>query len=292
VIPMLLASSAGGWTVDPLQLALVLVVGLAYSVRVRTLALRGRRPAALRLAAFGTGLVVLVLALCSPVDTLGEERLFSVHMVQHLAIGDLAAVCLVLGVTGPVLRPLLAVGAIRSLRVVLYPLVALPLWCVNLYLWHLPIAYEAALHHDTVHALEHACFLGAGIVLWAALLEPLPGPVWFTAGWKLGYLGAAQAAQILLASVFLWSGHVFYETYAVAAPLAGVSPRTDQALGGAVMLGEATVVMAVAFSWTFFAFFREGERRQQLVEQGASERVAARAARYGRGPVVPHRSDG
>jgi cytochrome c oxidase assembly factor CtaG len=285
-----LASAAGGWTVDPLQLALVGVVGLAYAIRVRTLALRGRRLAALRVAAFCTGLVVLVLALCSPVDTLGEERLFSVHMVQHLAIGDLAAVCLVLGVTGPVLRPLLAVGAVRTLRLVLHPLVALPLWCANLYVWHLPIAYEAALHHDAVHALEHACFLGAGIALWAALLEPLPGPVWFTAGWRLGYLGAAQTAQILLASVFLWSGHVFYETYAAAAPLAGVSPLTDQALGGAVMLGEATVVMAVAFSWTFFAFFREGERRQQLVEQGASERVAARAARYGRAPTVPRRS--
>jgi putative membrane protein len=285
-----LASAAGRWTVDPLQLALVGVVGLAYATRVRTLAIRGRRVAAPRVVAFCTGLVVLILALCSPVDSLGENRLFSVHMVQHLAIGDLAAVCLVLGVTGPVLRPLLAVGAVRNLRLLLHPLVALPLWCANLYLWHLPVAYEAALHHDVVHALEHACFLGAGIALWAALLEPLPGPVWFTAGWKLGYLGAAQTAQILLASVFLWSGHVFYETYAAAAPLAGVSPLTDQALGGAVMLGEATVVMAVAFSWAFFAFFREGERRQQLVEQGASGRVATRAARYGRGPAVSRRS--
>jgi cytochrome c oxidase assembly factor CtaG len=288
----LVASGAGTWSLDPLQLALVVVIGVAYAVRARTLARRGRAVAATRVVAFGTGLVVLVLALCSPVDTLGEERLFSVHMVQHLAIGDLAAVCLVLGVTGPLLRPLLAVDAIRRLRALLHPAVALPLWCANLYLWHLPAAYEAALHHDTVHALEHACFLGAGILLWGALLEPLPGPAWFTAGRKLGYLGAAQAAQILLASVFLWSGHVFYSTYATAAPLAGVAPLTDQALGGAVMLGEATVVMAVAFSWMFFAFLRESEREQQLLALGAGERVAARAARYGRAPAAPPPPDG
>jgi cytochrome c oxidase assembly factor CtaG len=277
-------SAATTWSFDPLQVALVLVVGIAYATRVRTLARRGRHPGAGRVVAFATGLALLLLALCSPVDTLGETRLFSAHMAQHLAIGDLAAVCLVLGVTGPVLRPLLAVDGVARLRVLLHPAAALALWCVNLYVWHLPVAYEAALHHDVVHALEHASFLAAGVVLWAAVLEPLPGPAWFTSGWKLGYLGAAQAAQVVLATVFLWSGRVFYETYATGAPLEGLSPHTDQSLGGVVMLAEATVVMAVAFSWTFFAWFREDERRQQLLEDGASERVAARAARYGRAP--------
>jgi putative membrane protein len=280
----LLASVATRWSVDPLQLALVCVVGIAYGVRARTLARRRRRPGAGRIVAFAAGLVVLVLALCSPIDALGEERLFSVHMTQHLMIGDLAAVLLVAGVTGPMLRPLLAVGGLRRLRALLHPAVALGLWCTSLYLWHLPGPYEAALHHDAVHALEHACFLAAGVLLWATLLEPLPGPLWFTSGRKLGYLGAAQVAQIVLATVFLWSGHVFYSTYATAAPLAGISARTDQALGGAVMLGEATIVMAVAFTWTFFAFFREDEQRQRLLEEGAGERVAARAARYGRAP--------
>ena len=117
----LLASVATRWSVDPLQLALVCVVGLAYGVRARTLARRRRRPGAGRIVAFAAGLVVLVLALCSPIDALGEERLFSVHMTQHLMIGDLAAVLLVAGVTGSMLRPLLAVGGLRRLRVLLHP---------------------------------------------------------------------------------------------------------------------------------------------------------------------------
>lgn len=277
-------SAATTWSLDPLQVSLVLVVGVAYTTRVRTLARRGRGPGVARVAMFATGLAVLLLALCSPVDTLGEERLFSAHMAQHLAIGDLAALCLVLGVSGPVLRPLLAVDPVRRLRVLLHPAAALALWCASLYVWHLSAAYEAALHHGAVHAIQHASFLAAGVLLWAALLEPLPGPAWFTSARKLGYLGAAQAAQVVLASVFLWSGRVFYETYATGAPREGLSARTDQALGGAVMLAEATLVMAVAFSWTFFAWLREDERRQRLLEDGASERVAARAARYGRAP--------
>ena len=277
-----LADAAGAWSFDPLQLAALLVVAVAYWLRVRTLARRGRRTHPARVVAFGAGLGVLVAALCSPLDTLGEQRLFSAHMAQHLAIGDVAAVCLVLGVTRPVLRPLLAVRGSIRLRALLHPAVALSFWCGNLYAWHLPGPYEAALHHDAVHALEHGCFLFAGVVLWGALLEALPGPAWFTAGWKLGYLGAAQVAQLVLASVFLWSGRAFYETYVSGAPLEGISPRTDQALGGAIMLAEATVVMMVAFVWAFLALLREDEQRQELLGQGSSERVAARSARYGR----------
>ena len=258
------------------------MVGAAYAVRWRTLAHRGRAPGVWRVAAFAAALLVIVAALCTPLDRLGEEQLFSAHMAQHLALGDVAAALVVLGLTGAVLRPLLGVRLVRPLAVLLRPPLALGLWTANLYLWHLPAPYEAALRHDAVHALQHVCFLAAGVLLWGAVLELLPGPAWFTAGVKLGYLGAAQAAQIVLASVFLWSNHVFYETYASGAPEAGVSPRTDQALGGAIMLAEATAVMAIAVSWAFLALLREGERRQVLLEQGASERAAARAARYRR----------
>jgi len=277
-----LAHAAGAWSFEPLELVPVLVVGTAYGLRLRTLAARGRAPDGLRLAAFAGALLVIVAALCTPLDSIGEEQLFSAHMAQHLALGDVAAALLVLGLTGPLLRPLLGLRVVRPLAVLLHPPVALGLWTANLTLWHLPAPYEAALHHDAVHALQHACFLAAGVVLWGAVLELLPGPAWFTAGSKLVYLGAAQVAQVVLASVFVWSGRVFYETYASGAPEAGVSARTDQSLGGAVMLAEATVVMAIAVSWAFLALLRESERRQILLEHGASERSASRAARYRR----------
>src|ERR687894_677922 len=68
------------------------------------------------------------------------------------------ALCFVASLTGPLLRPVLALQPIARLRVLAHPLVALPIWAVNLYLWHLPVLYEGALENDGLHALQHVCF--------------------------------------------------------------------------------------------------------------------------------------
>ena len=177
-----------------MQLVPFLLGALAYAVRARTLARRGRPVAAWRQASFFASLVVVGVALLSPIDLIGEERLFWVHMVQHLLLGDLAALLVVLGLDGAILRPLLALPLVRHLRVLAHPLVALPLWIVNLFAWHLPAAYEAALAHAPVHALEHCLFFATGALMWAAVVEPLPGPGWFGSGWKAAYVLVVRLA--------------------------------------------------------------------------------------------------
>src|SRR5689334_15067252 len=135
---------AGGWTLDPLQLAPPVLLAVGYAVRTHDLALRRRPVGRGRQVAFYSGVAVLILAVCSPVDTVGETRLFWVHMTQHLMLGDLAPLLMVIGLTGPILRPILAARPVQRLRVLGHPLVALPLWAVNLYVWHLPFMYEGA----------------------------------------------------------------------------------------------------------------------------------------------------
>ena len=95
-------------------------------------------------------------------------------MAEHLLIGDIAALLLVLGMTGPLLAPLLRNPVIAKLRVLTHPVVAIVVWAVNFYAWHSPVLYQAALRHDALHALEHATFLAFGICVWMALLGPLP----------------------------------------------------------------------------------------------------------------------
>ena len=109
-------------------------------------------------------------------------------MAQHLVVGDIAALLIVLGLTGPLLQPLLAIKAIDRLRVLTHPLIALPLWAASLYIWHIPALYQAALSNEAVHALQHACFIGFGILMWMPLVGPLPVPSWFGIGPKLGYV--------------------------------------------------------------------------------------------------------
>jgi putative membrane protein len=184
-------------------------------------------------------------AAVSPLDSR-----FSTHMLQHLMLGDLGPLLVVAGLTGTLLRPR------RPIRAATHPLVALPLWAVVLVCWHLTPLYDAALRHESLHAFQHVTFFLAGTLLWAAILEPLPGPAWFTAAWKLPYVVAMWLVSLTLSQLFLWSGHSYYGSYTLA----------DQRTGGGVMLIEGSFVMVGVVVWLLFRVFRESEERQRLVE--------------------------
>ena len=168
-----------------------------------------------------------------------SSELFSFHMLQHVLIGDLAPLCLLAGLTGPMLRPVLALRPVERLRVLANPVVALPIWAANLYLWHLPFLYEARVQHSAVHALEHICFFTGGVIMWLPVLETLPAPEWFGTGPKLGYIAAVRLVETVLGNVFVWSGTVFYGVYArgdgalgdLAAPGPGARRRGDDDRG-------------------------------------------------------------
>ncbi|MBD0329526.1 MAG: cytochrome c oxidase assembly protein [Thermoleophilia bacterium] len=275
------------WTLEPFALAAVLLAAVAYASRARTLARRGSPVGRWRAVSFGTGLALALLALVSPLHALGEERLFSAHMLQHVLLGDLAALAVVAGLTGPLLRPLLALRAVAALRALAHPLVALPLWIANLLLWHLPALYEAALRHEAVHVLEHVCFFGFGALMWAPVLEVLPGPAWFGTGAKVGYIVVVRLVETVLGNVFFWAGSVFYSTYAAAERVWGISPLADQGIAGGIMMIEGSLVTLGALAWLFLRMWSEGERRQELLERGLDPRVVNRAVRYGRAEDLP-----
>jgi len=270
------------WNLDPLELAVLALAGALYWRRARTLARRGPPVPPLRVVAFGAGLLTLFFALASTIDTIGEERLFSVHMLQHLLLGDVGALLLVLGLDGRLLRPLLRVRLVHRLRVLAHPLVALPLWGANFVVWHLPVLFDAALRHDAVHALQHSLFVALGMLMWAALLEPLPGPAWFTAPWRIPYVLGMWLVMLVLSQVFIWSSHVYYPPYAHDATLWGLTHLSDQKAGGGVMLVESALTMLPALVWVLLRVLKESEARQQLVDAGVAPATAARAARYGR----------
>ena len=270
------------WSFDPAQLLPAALAGFLYWRRALRLRERGTPVPGWRQGLFGLGLLLLIGALASPIDRLGEERLFAFHMLQHVLLGDLAALCLVAGLTGPLLRPVLQFRVVERLRFLAHPLVALPLWAINLYAWHLPVAYEAALGSDAVHALEHLCFLTFGALMWAPVVEVLPGPMWFGTGWKLGYIVVVRLLETVLGNIFLWTGTVVYSTYEHAPRIWGVSALADQGIAGGVMMIEGSLVTIGALAWLFLKLAAEGELRQQLLERGLDPRAVNRAVRYGR----------
>ncbi len=271
------------WTWDPAQLLLIAVAAFLYYRRAATLAARGTPVPAWRRRIFALGLGLAFLAVASPIHALGERQFFFVHMIQHILLGDLAPLCMVAGLTGPLLRPVLAIPAVARLRLLTHPLVSFPLWAVNLLAWHLPVAYQGALHHWAVHALQHALFFACGALMWATVLEVLPAPQWFGTGAKVGYIVAVRLVETVLGNVFIWSNGVFYGSYEHPVERWGISARADQGIGGGVMMLEGSLVTLAALAWLFLRLARESEQRQRLLEQGVDARVATRAVRYGRG---------
>ena len=275
-------SQLTSWTLEPLQLAPIALIAVAYGLRARTLARRDQPVPGWRIALFTLGIALLVLAVASPIATIGEDELFSFHMAQHLLIGDLAPLCLLAGLTGPLLRPILALPGVMRLRVLANPFVAFPIWTLNLVVWHLPFLYEAAVRHSAVHAVEHIAFFSAGIVLWLPILETLPAPEWFGTGAKLAYIVGVRLVATVVGNVFIWGGAAFYDVYATGDDYLGLSPDADQSLAGSLMMLEGSIVTIVALAWLFLRLAQEGDVRQELIESGVDERTARRAVRYRR----------
>src|SRR6185503_18398336 len=187
--------------------------------------------------AFAGGLLVILIALVSPVDDLGEHRLFTMHMVQHLLLADLAPILLLLGLSRAFLRP-----AVRRLRPVeerlgplAHPAVALALYVGLMWLWHIPAMYELALDHAWAHALEHASFFTAGVAFWWYLIEPVPPRHRLTGPWALAYLASAKILMGMLGVVLAFSPDAMYSTYEDAPRTWGLTALEDQNVGGLVM---------------------------------------------------------
>lgn len=270
------------WAFDPAQLLVPALGGFAYSRRAATLRRRGHPVRRVKQLLFYSGLAVLVLAFVSPIDSLGESRLLFAHMIQHILIAEVGALLVVAGLTGSILRPILALPYIGELRVLAHPLVALPVWALTLYLWHLPALYQAALTSDALHAFQHMSFFATGAMMWAALLEPLPGPAWFGAGPKAAYVAVVRFSEAILANIFVWASKPFYPFYAEQERVWGISAIGDQNIGGGIMMVYGTVLTLSLFAWLFLSWMKEGERAETLVREGVNPRAAARAARYGR----------
>jgi len=264
---------AGLIQASPFYLLVAFVV-----VRSRTLAREGRPVPGYRLGLIAAGVAVGIAADMPPIGTVSEERL-SVHMLQHMLIGDLAAFLIVIGMTGPLLQPILVKPGVRRLRWLAHPLVAVPLWVVVYYAWHVPALYQAALHSNVVHATEHATMFAAGFALWMGLLGPLPKPTWFGNAAGLAYVLIVRFAGTVIANVFLWSSSPFYPDYVALAKANGIDAAEDQSLAGAIWMIEGSIVTICVLGWLFTRWMRQGEEAEELVEYARAQGIELDPAR-------------
>jgi putative membrane protein len=221
-----------------------------------------------RLCCFAGSVLLALVALISPIDSLADQ-LFFMHMLQHMLLLDAVPILAILGFTKVILRPV--TRAVRTLEQRAGPL-AHPAFAVLLYVgviwaWHVPAAYDLAVRHPAVHVIEHLTFLIAGSLYWWHLLSPIRarlrlqgmGPIVYMASTKLfvGALGMGLA----------FAPSALYPYYEHLARVWGISAGVDQSIAGLVMAVEQSVVMGIALVVLFVRALAESEREQQRRER-------------------------
>jgi cytochrome c oxidase assembly factor CtaG len=284
---MTLPLALAGAILGLIELVPLLVAAALYARRSATLSAKGRPVPLWRQICFAAGLLTIFAAIASPIDYIAEELVIA-HMVEHLLIGDVASLLLVLGLTGPLLQPLLAIPVLDRLRALAHPLVAFPLWAANLFFWHIPAMYDAAYGGAALHGLEHSLFIFFGCLMWMPVFGPLPKPEWFTAAWKVGYVIAVRFTGAILGNVLMWSGAVLYDRYAAGELEWGLTPLQDQSTAGVVMMIEGTFLALGLLAWVFFEAAREGIEKQRLLDLAQDRGIALDPARAQRAVAAGH----
>jgi putative membrane protein len=245
----------GAWHLEPTVIAGALVVLGLYVYRLP----RAGPVAWFRPLAFGFGALAMFLALASPLDA-GADRLLSLHMLQHVVLTSIGPPLVLLGLPPGMLQPLLRLRPLRWLLARLtMPFVAAALFIVNMWFWHAPPVYEAALTNLELHVAMHIAFMATGLLFWWPVVQPLPELGRIGEGARLLYLFVSGFPMGVLALLLLSSGKVVYDYYETAPGLWGISPIADQQVAGVIMgaLGELASFLAITF--LFFRFLDRDE---------------------------------
>lgn len=274
------------WSWEPWLFACIAAAAVPYAAgMLRMGARRAQILGRWRAISFFCGLLVLFLALMSPLDAIADD-LFSAHMVQHMLLLLVIPPLLVYG--RPVITWLWAfdVGPRRAIvggwkRVKLQaafdflmrPMCVWVLLSVALFYWHLPGPYDAAVRHEWLHDLEHLSFLAFSLAFWTIVIEPYGSRRALGYGATIVFVVSSGFVMSLIGAVLTFATTPLYAVHLHTTQAYGLTPLQDQQLAGIIMWIPSNLVHVAALSVVFFGWFRADERR---VQQRA---VAARAAR-------------
>jgi cytochrome c oxidase assembly factor CtaG len=220
---------------------------------------------------------VILLAVDTPLETLARQ-LFWAHMTQHLLLIMVAAPLLVvaapwlqvwrglpLAIRRPVARTVVKHPALSVPRKVLgwlsAPIGAFLLSTASLWFWHWPAAYDLTLRNHAVHHVEHALFLGLGILFWAQLIDQHPFRARLTQLQRVVYVFLATIQAWALAAVLAFASAPYYAYALLPSRPGGISALTDQQVGAGIMWVPGSITYSIVFLACFFLWFRDEDAR-------------------------------
>jgi putative membrane protein len=224
-----------------------------------------------RVQTFLLGVLVMFIALVSPLDILGDRYLLTAHMVQHLLITLVAPPLLLLGTPRWLLRPLLIPRfALPIGRWLTSPLVAFVLFNATFALWHVPAFYDAALRSLPIHILEHVTMFATATLTWWPIFSPLDELPRLSEPAQCVYLFFESLPPTILGALITFSGAVLYPTYRDAPRIWGLSPLDDQQVGGLIMWIPGALVFFGVLTVVFIRWLNRDEYEPSPDARGAT----------------------
>ena len=224
---------------------------------------------------FLLGMLVMFLALVSPLDELGDSYLFSAHMVQHLFLTIVGPPLLLLGTPEWFVKPLLRNKVVFKIaKALTYPAVAFVLYNADFWLWHAPPLYNATLENQNIHILEHLTFIVFGILYWWPIFSPSKDLPRLSIGGQILYLFLSGMPSVLLGAGLTFSPPL-YAPYLAAPRVWGISAATDQQLGGLIMWVPVSILYIIIMSVLFIHWMQQQEAKQLAQEAEAYKKQEA-----------------
>jgi putative membrane protein len=203
--------------------------------------------------AFFAGLLVIFASLNGPLHDLSDYYLFSAHMVQHLLLSLAVPPLLLVGTPGWLLRPLLENRAVAAIaRAITPPIRCFIIFNVVIAVWHLPPLYNTAMAYHPVHIVQHLTFMVASVLMWWPFLSPLPELPRLAYPGQMLYCFLMVIPMSIVAIYIAMADHVLYPAYSIAPRIWGLTPLSDQQIGGLIMWIPGGLLFYVVMTFVFF----------------------------------------
>ena len=209
---------------------------------------------------FVSGLLLMFATLNGPIHDLSDDYLFSAHMVQHLLLTLAIPPLLLAGTPGWMLRPVLSRPGIRpAARFFTNAKIAFVVFNLTIAFWHLPIFYNAAMAHHSLHIVEHLMFMAAAVLMWWPLLSQLPEFPRLAYPGQMLYSFLMSIPMSIVAVYIAMADHVLYPAYNAAPRVFPLSPLEDQLFGALIMWIPGGIIFMIIMSVVFFKWNARGE---------------------------------
>ena len=276
------------WSIEPHVILPLIATWLLYRLAVRRVnSVHPRNPVPrFRVWCWNGGLLVLFVALCSPIATY-DTTLFSVHMVQHILLTLVAAPLLALGapitlllrVSSPRTRQKVILPVLHSwpVRVISFPVVTWVVFAAVMWASHFSGLYDASLDNDLVHILEHGIYLFVGLLFWWPVVGSDPSPWRMPHAARVGYLFLGMPQSSFLALAILSAPAVLYPHYETLVRTWGPTPLADQQLAGGIMWVVGDAIFLIAMIAAIWVWLRAEEREGARLDAKLDREEAARS---------------